>query len=159
MTMTETTNVNTDTAGGRLQQLLFVAGIAEIAVGLLHFFMPIYYRRSAGLANASLDEHERAYVALVTYAVGILLLAFGAMTLTFARRPAAALDVLVPYLTIKCVLWAARLGLEVVYPVRLEMFGIDPFTILVLPGVAAELVVFIVATVLARRLDTNTASH
>ncbi|MEL7209895.1 MAG: hypothetical protein AAGK32_16950, partial [Actinomycetota bacterium] len=66
-------------------------------------------------------------------AVGILLIAFGAVTLLFARHPTQHLPLLLPYLTIKTVLWVARLGLEIVFPVRLSMFGIDPFTLIVTP--------------------------
>jgi hypothetical protein len=136
--------------GRRLQRLLVVTGIVEVMVGLLHFVMPTFYRRSPGLADLSPAEAD--FVALVTFAVGILLIAFGALTLGFSRHPTRHLDVLLPYLVVKSVLWAGRLALEIVYPVRLDMFGIDPFTVVVAPGVAVELLLFVVATYQAWQL-------
>ena len=135
-----------------LKGILFIAAAVEVLVGLLHFVMPLEYRDSAGLG--ALDGAEADYVTLVTYAVGILLVAFGATTYLLARRPAHHLDVLVPYLLVKTILWAARSALEVAYPVQLEMFGVDPFTTLVLPGVLAQTAVFAVAGVLAYRIRT-----
>ena len=139
------------TAG--LGRLLTIAGTVEIAVGLLHFAMPFYYRRSPALAD--LPANDSDFVLLVTFAVGILLVAFGATTLWFARRPHAHLDILVPYLVIKTLLWVARLVLEIVFPVRLSMFGIDPFTLIVTPGVAVEAAIFAAATLLAIQLTRS----
>ncbi len=133
----------------RLRQILIVAGVVEVALGFLHFLMPPFYRKAPGLNNLSSDESD--FVVLVTYAVGILLIAFGATTLSFARHPARHLELLVPYLIIKCALWTARLCLELIYPVRLEMFAINPFTAIVLPGVAVELLMFIAAAYLSSR--------
>lgn len=132
-----------------LGRLLTIAGVIEIAVGLLHFAMPAFYHRSPALAD--LPDQDDDFIALVTFAVGILLIAFGATTLLFARRPHLHLDLLVPFLIIKTVLWTARLLLEIVYPVRLSMFGINPFTVIVTPGVAAELAIFAIAAHLAHR--------
>lgn len=133
-----------------LKRLLLIAAAVEVLVGLLHFVMPFEYRNSAGLDG--LAGAEADYVTLVTYAVGILLIAFGATTYVFARRPSQHLDVLVPYLLVKTVLWAARSALEVIYPVQLEMFGVDPFTALVLPGVLTQTALFAVAGALAYRM-------
>lgn len=132
----------------RLKSFLVVAGAVEICVGLLHFAMPYFYQRSPGL-NA-VNQAESDYVSLVTFAVGILLIAFGTLTLLFARRPHDHLDLVVGYLAIKCVLWSARLGLELLYPLGLNMFGVDPFTMVVAPGVAAETAIFFAALRQAR---------
>ncbi len=138
---------------GLLGNLLIVAGGVEIAVGLLHFAMPTFYHRSPALAELPVADDD--FIVLVTFAVGILLTAFGAMTLVFARRPYDNIGVLVPYLVIKTLLWVARLVLEALYPVRLEMFGVDPFTAVVTPGIAAEAVVFAAAARLARQSQAD----
>lgn len=97
---------------------------------------------------------------LMAFVVGILLIAFGAVTLMFSRDRVRYLDVLSWYLLIKVALWAGRLALELLYPIRLRMFGVEPFTAIVAPGLAIELAVFSFAAwqarwMLRRRKDPN----
>ncbi len=106
-----------------LRATLLAAGMTAIAVGLLHFFMPGQYRNSNGLAGLSSPEDD--FVVLITFAVGVLLIASGAVTLLFAHRPERNPDLTYCYLLISVMLWAGRLGLELSYPVRLRMFGYD----------------------------------
>lgn len=134
----------------RLQLLLLLAASIEIAVGLFHFAMPYFAHKSAGISRLSGAEED--FLVLVTFSTGILLIAFGSVTLMFARDPGASAGFLYPYLLIKSVLWAARLILEVLFPVRLEMFWIDPFTLAAAPGMVLEFSVFVAAAVLANRL-------
>ena len=154
--MTAATGATNRSRTVRLKTLLIVAGTVEVMIGLLHFAMPTYYRRSPGLAD--LDGPEADFVTLVTFAVGILLIAFGVLTLGLSRHPARHLDVLLPYLVVNSVLWAGRLGLELIYPVRLDMFGIDPFTVVVTPGVAVQFILITLAAAQARQLRTGSAN-
>ena len=137
----------------RLKTVLLVAGVIEIAVGLLHFGMPYFAYQSAGFMG--LDSAEINFVTLIIYAVGILLIAFGCVTVLFGRQIKSTLNILTSYLVIKIALWAGRVLLELIYPVELSMFYIDPFTYIVLPGLIFELLLFVFAWILVRRVITQ----
>ena len=132
-----------------LKTLIYTAGIIEVLVGLLHFFMPLFFDKSEIFSRLPMVEMD--YLLLVTYAVGILLVAFGATTILFARRHKALYEILYLYLMIQTILWTARVILELLYPVGLEMFTLKPFTIIVLPGLIFEWGLFLYITILARR--------
>jgi len=131
------------------KKILLVAGIIEIAVGLLHFVMPFFAYQAKGFSL--LDTNEINFVTLVVFAVGILLVAFGAITILFSRNLESTIEVLYYYIVIKTVLWTGRVVLELIYPVNLNMFYIEPFTLVVLPGLIIELLLFAVSFVLIRK--------
>lgn len=111
--------------------------------------MPSAAYQSRGFPN--LQPDELSFVTLVTLAVGILLLAFGAFTIYLASRTEAMLEVLFWYSLIKSFLWAGRVILELAYPVRLRLFSVEPFTAVAMPGVVFELLLFVASAVVARR--------
>ena len=132
------------------KQILLVAGIIEIAVGLLHFAMPFFAYQAKGFSL--LEPNEINFVTLVVFAVGILLVAFGAITILFSRKLESMVEVLYYYVVIKTILWAGRVILELIYPVNLSMFYVEPFTLAVLPGLIVELLLFVVSVVLIRKI-------
>lgn len=135
---------------------MVVAGLAEIFVGVLHFVMPPFYQRSEGLG--ALNSPEADYVILVTYATGLLLITFGVLTMGALTVPDLPYSLLFAYLMIQAVLWAARLLLEILFPLKLDMFGIDPFTAVVLPGLTLETGIFIAAASRVRVVADNGAA-
>ena len=132
-----------------LKNIMIVAGVQEIMVGILHFMMPYFLNQSAGFLQLSSVEMD--FVMLVTFATGILLIAFGSVTLLLSKVDLSMIKVLYYYLWIKIILWTARVVLELVYPVNLDMFYINPFTLVVFPGLVSELVLFIIAMFLVRK--------
>jgi len=120
------------------KNLLVFAGVVEILVGALHFFMMSSINKSSGFSQLSPIESD--FVALVVFCVGILLICFGTMTLYFARENLS--KILYYYLAAKSLLWGGRVVLELMYPIGLEMFMITPFTSIVLPGVMVEFLIF-----------------
>ncbi len=130
------------------RKLLLGAGVVELAVGALHFAMPSSAYQSRGFP--SLQPAELSFVTLVTLAVGILLLAFGTLTVYLASRTEASVEILFGYSVIKSFLWAGRVILEVAYPVRLRLFSVEPFTAVVMPGLVFELLLFMACAVVAR---------
>ena len=124
-----------------MKRLICIAGIIEVLVGLLHFFMPQFFDKSESFLN--LPSVEMDYILLVTYAVGILLIAFGATTILFSRKYKELENILYYYVMIQTILWSVRVILELLYPVRLEMFYLKPFSLIVLPGLIFELALFI----------------
>lgn len=134
----------------KIKNILVVAGIVEILVGLLHFGMPYFLYQSSGFEQ--LNQIESDYVLLVTYAVGILLIAFGATTILLSSKIDEIKEIVYYYLIIKIILWIARVSLEVIYPVGLDMFYIEPFTLIVLPGLVVELLLFVISAILLKKL-------
>ncbi len=133
-----------------LRNILMSAALIEISVGLLHFLMPYYLYDVASFHL--LTENEKSFVTLLTLAIGILLVAFGSVTVLFSKNITQLLDVLFIYLLIKVALWLARVSLELLYPIELKLFYIEPFTLVVLPGVIFEFVLFIYSLYLVSKL-------
>lgn len=129
-----------------LKNILITAGTIEILVALVHFVMPYFTHQNIGFI--SLNHNEVDFIDLLIFAVGILLLAFGSLTIFFAKRVEGLVEVLFYYLVIKVILWSLRVILELIYPVQLDLFYINPFTIIVLPGLVFEWLLFCVALVL-----------
>ncbi len=132
------------------KQILLAAGIIEIAVGLLHFAMPYFAYQTKGFSL--LQPNETNFVTLVIFAVGILLVAFGSITILFSRKVESMIEVLYYYVVIKTILWIGRVALELLYPVNLSMFYVEPFTLVVLPGLIIELLLFVVSVVLIKKV-------
>jgi hypothetical protein len=65
-----------------IRNILIAAGIIEIAVGLLHFAMPYFAYQSKGFTL--LQSAELDFVTLCIFAIGILLIAFGTITIFLA---------------------------------------------------------------------------
>ncbi|MCF6244489.1 MAG: hypothetical protein L3J43_05580 [Sulfurovum sp.] len=138
-----------------MNPVIFIAGTIEVLVGLLHFFMPLFFDKSETFIQ--LADIEMNFLLLLTYAVGILLVAFGATTILLARKQKELEKILYFYLIIHSLLWTARIVLELLYPVNLEMFGVKPFTLVVLPGLILEWGLFVYATIhLRNNLEKNT---
>ena len=132
------------------KQILLAAGIIEIAVGLLHFSMPYFAYQTKGFSL--LQPNEINFVTLVIFAVGILLVAFGSITILFSRKLESMIEMLYYYVVIKTILWIGRVVLELLYPINLSMFYVEPFTLVVLPGLIIELLLFIVSIVLIKKV-------
>jgi hypothetical protein len=133
-----------------IKQILMVAGIIEIAVGLLHFLMPPFAYQAKGFSL--LQPDEISFVTLAIFSVGILLVAFGSLTILFSRKVESMIEVLYYFLVIKTILWIGRVALELLYPVNLSMFYVEPFTLVVLPGLIIELLLFAVSVVLIKKV-------
>jgi len=129
-----------------IKNILILAGTMEILVGLLHFAMPYFVYQTEGFQI--LNNIESNFISLLIYAVGILLVSFGFLSLLFAFHLKSMQNILFYYLIIKASLWAARVVLELVYPVELNMFYIEKFTVIVLPGLFFEALLFILAIIL-----------
>lgn len=99
-----------------ITELLLRAGVVEITLGALHLALPSAVYHSKGFPSVQPDE--LSFVTLVILAVGLLLLAFGALTGYLASRAEANAELLFGYALIMALLWAGRVMLEVAYPVR-----------------------------------------
>jgi hypothetical protein len=129
-----------------VKRILLIAGIVEIVVGLSHFGMPhfAYQSKEFGLLN----QDEINFVTLIVFAVGILLTAFGAVTVLISSKMEALKEILFSYALIKSILWLARIILELVYPVKIGLFWIAMPTNVIMPLLIIEWLLFVVSAVL-----------
>ena len=126
-----------------IKRLLLIAGVAEIVVGLSHFGMPYFAYQARGFAL--LSQKESDFVTLCVFAVGILLIAFGSVTILFALN--ARDEMVLPYAVIQSILWLARIILEIVYPVQVSLFHIENPARVVMTLLVAEWLLFTLAAI------------
>lgn len=121
-----------------------MAGVVEILMGLLHFVMPKMVYESPGfhLLNGSQID----FISLSIYAVGILLVAFGSLTIVVSFNTGSCKVLLLPFLVIKSFLWSARISLELVFPVAISFFHLMRPTTLVMPLLIVETLLFVIPT-------------
>jgi len=133
----------------KLKNILFIAGIIEIIIGLIHFIMPyfVYKITNFGL----LPQNESDFIILCVLSVGILLIAFGLVTILLTKKLNLIIDIMYIYIIIQIILWIMRVSFELIYPLNIDMFYINPFTNIVLPGLVIELLLFIVSFILIKK--------
>lgn len=129
-----------------IRALMIAAGVLEIAMGLAHFGMPRALQSS--FAFGALPPVELGFVVLCVFALGILLVGFGCVTLLMATRRRVADSLLLGYCAIKALLFSGRVWLEVLIPVQVPLWGIHRPSDLVLPLLAAGCAIFVALTAL-----------
>lgn len=118
-----------------MRSLFLVLGAVQLGAGGLHFLW--LGELEVGMIAAGVPAPWRALTLLVVAATGALLCALGALALRAAtgqrwREPAAVALAL----AIVCV-WAARTGLEWIFPVEVPLFGMVGWSPYLLAGAGA----------------------
>ena len=129
-----------------IKTVLMTAGIIEIFAGLGHFAMPYFVYQSRGFSF--LTQNEMNFATLGIFAIGILLIAFGAITISFALNVDASHELQCIYAAVKSILWMARIILEIIYPIKISLFFIEKPTIVIMPLLIAVFLLFVFAVVL-----------
>ena len=115
-----------------IKRTLLTAGLMELVAGLSHAIMPHYIYDSEGFSL--LQPNEINIITLCVFSVGILLVAFGILTILFAFKPVTSNNKMLFYFAaIKAILWIARITLEFLYPTKIEMFSIEQPTVILIP--------------------------
>ena len=129
-----------------IKKSLLIAGLVEIAAGLSHFGMPYFAYQTEGFSF--LHQDGLNFTTLCIFAVGILLIAFGSLTILLSLKAEATSEVLHYYTLIKSFLWSARIILEIMYPVNIPLFFIKQPVIVVMPLLFFEWCLFVLAFVM-----------
>lgn len=129
-----------------IKTVLMIAGIIEILAGLAHFPMPHFVYQSKGFSL--LNQNEIHLVTLCVFAVGILLIAFGAITISFVLKVDASNELHFIYASIKSLLWLARIILEIIYPIKISLFFIEKPTTVIMPLLIIAFLLFVFSAVL-----------
>lgn len=133
----------------KLKNILLFAGIIEIMIGLVHFIMPYFIYKIKNFEL--LPQNELDFILLCVLSVGILLVAFGLVTILLTKKLNHIIDIMYIFIIIQILLWILRVSLEFIYPLNIDMFYVNPFTNIVLPGLVLELLLFIVSFTLIRK--------
>ena len=128
-----------------IKNILLLAGIIEIVAGLAHFAMPYFAYQTKGFSF--LHQNEIDFITLCVFAVGILS-AFGSITIFFSLKAGAVNGMLLYYTIIKSFLWLARIILEILYPVKIPLFFIGQPTMVVMPLLIFECLLFVFSVLL-----------
>ena len=137
----------------KLKNILLLAGMLEIIIGVMHFIMPYFVYK---IDNFSLlPQAEIDFIILCVLSVGILLIAFGLITILLTKKLNLIIDIMYLYIIVQIILWTLRVSFEIIYPLNIDMFYINPFTNVVLPGLIIELLLFIVAFIMLRKEQLN----
>ena len=124
-----------------IKTILLIAGIIEIVAGLAHFTMPYFAYEARGFSF--LNQDETNLITLCVFAVGILLIAFGTLTIFFALKAETAKQLLYFYVIIKSLLWLGRIILEIFYPVKISLFFIESPSKAIMPLLIFECLLFV----------------
>jgi hypothetical protein len=124
-----------------IRRILLTAGVVEVVVGVSHFAMPYFAYHAKGFTL--LNQHEINFVTLCVFAVGILLIAFGAVTICFSFNTHN--EMLLPYTIIQSILWLARIIIEILYPVKIGLFWIRQPTNVVISLLILEWLLFVLS--------------
>lgn len=127
-----------------LKSALLIGGIATMAIGIAHIFMPSLGYDSDVASSMSAEIRNHFYF-LATYAICSFLLTLGFLSIYFSKLtyPDASFVVC----AVLSVLWIARLMLELKYPVEVRLFVVDRPSTVLLPVIAAIAILYSVATV------------
>lgn len=108
--------------GGIANLATRLAGMIVLAIGLAHIFLPEFGYATADLVAVP-DPQREHFVLLGTYAIASFLLTFAVMTLLADRNSTSVQTTI--FLGLMTVVWGVRIALEIIYPVRLALFGIS----------------------------------
>ena len=130
-----------------ITRMVFTGGLLELILGAIHFVMPWFVLRAQGIG--ALNPPERNFVILCVVAVGLLLIALGLITILLVRGASLNNTAWTLFLTIKALLWSGRVFLELLLPVSISMFFISQPSILILPVIVIETLLFAIPAILS----------
>ncbi|MBX2801746.1 MAG: hypothetical protein KTR31_28970 [Myxococcales bacterium] len=132
---------------------LRLAGCVVLSIGAAHLVMPTWGYDSE-VVGALAPEVKAHFHDLGTYAIGVFLIAFGALSLAFSRRPSAEGAL---FCAVMVAVWSIRLLLELLFPVELALFRVPAPHAPLLGVVGTLCVLYALAAVrLAPHLATKT---
>ncbi len=134
-------------------KLMFIGGIAELVVALLHFLMPFQLARAGEIVELSHDY--RSFVLLATIAIGLCLTVFGALSIYFSNKLLLGEKSAWIFGLSQGALWAGRTILELTLPVRIPLFFLPNPTALIV-ALALGLALLFLVPLLAFRAELPT---
>ncbi|MBN1571900.1 MAG: hypothetical protein JW984_01750 [Deltaproteobacteria bacterium] len=110
---------------------MMVGGIVEILIAVLHFVWPYELIRYGEFSFLSPKYQE--LLILSSIAIALCLFIFGTLSVYFSMRLKTESESAWLYGISQGILWLARAGFELIYPVKLPLYCIENPTTLVFP--------------------------
>ena len=111
-------------------KLMFIGGIAELVVALLHFLMPFQLATAGEIVELSHDY--RGFLLLATFAIGLCMVIFGGLSIYFSNKLLLGEESAWIFGLSQGALWAGRAIFELILPVRVALFFLPNPTVLIL---------------------------
>lgn len=124
-----------------IKNFLLAAGTIEIVVGLAHFAFPYFVYQSN--SYSLLNNNDIDFITLSIFSVGILLIAFGSLTVFLSSKVETAIRIVYFYTIVKSILWAGRVILGILYPVNTPLFYMEQPNTVVFSGLLIEWLLFV----------------
>ena len=112
-------------------RLMFIGGVIEIVIGILHFIWPFQFNEPGGFADVSSDYGSTVF--LCTISVGLCQIVFGVLSIYYSGKLLNGERSAWIYGISQGILWEARTTFELLLPVRIPFFFLSNPTIFVLP--------------------------
>ena len=96
-------------------KLMFIGGIAELVVALLHFLMPFQLATAGEIVELSHDY--RGFLLLATFAIGLCMVIFGGLSIYFSNKLLLGEESAWIFGLSQGILWAGRTIFELILPV------------------------------------------
>jgi ABC-type cobalamin transport system permease subunit len=129
-------------------KLMFIGGIAELVVALLHFLMPFQLARAGEIVE--LSHNYRSFVLLATIAIGLCMTVFGALSIYFSNKLLLGEESAWIFGLSQGALWAGRMIFELILPVRIPLFFLTNPTVLIVALATLLALLFLVPPVAFR---------
>lgn len=129
-------------------RLMYLGGLAELLVGVAHFFMPHEIMKQETFATLPIPYAN--FVVHATIAVGLCITVFGGLSLYFSKRMLSGNRTAWVFGLSQGVLWSGRVLSEIILPVNIPLLFFSNPTVVVLPFVVVMMLIFLVPAVAFR---------
>jgi hypothetical protein len=133
--------------------LIFLGGLMELAVGILHFTWPFSFLQLPSFQG--LDSSIRDLLLLTALAVGLCLSIFAFLSFYFAKQVKTETKNTQIFCISQSVLWIIRLIFEILLPVNLSIYFIENPSTIIIGGA----IVIILAYLIPVLSLTNSVSY
>lgn len=127
---------------------MMAGGIVEILIAVLHFVWPFELIRFGEFSFLSTKYQE--LLILSSISIGLCLFIFGMLAIYFSIKLKEGSEAAWLFGITQGLLWLARAGFELIYPVKLPMYCIENPTVLVFPMALLLGLIFIVPLLIFR---------
>lgn len=110
---------------------MFIGGVIEIIIGILHFVWPFQFSEPGGFADVSSDYGSAVFLCVIC--IGLCQIVFGMLSIYYSAKLLNGEGTAWIYGISQGILWEVRTVFELLLPVRIPFFFLSNPTIFVLP--------------------------
>lgn len=128
--------------------LIIIGGVIELLIALMHFIWPLFMSKLSELNNVS--EAIMEFIFLGTLAVGLCLIIFSFFSFYFSSTQQIKNKSTWIFSLSQSIMWLIRLFFELLFPVKIDLFGIQNPSKLIVIGTAVISLVFLLPVLLLK---------